>query len=307
MEQEYIPLMQNLIRHTLRKFYDPCHCVIMDILLEHFLLKESELCSHMKILGKEFNKLIIKLREDKLIRQESKIETTVDNRSLLSQCYFLDFREIKEIIKYKTYKMSQNISKKNVNDSLLLICKNCDLKVSSLEAQSNMRNFKFICKNCDNFLEEDKNENDYFLHNILMKDLKEIIEMLKKADSFDIPSMDYFQVLELKKRFFKKDQEENNLQSNISQEKEIQFNNSDQNNFNNQEIQVQENNKDFEQEEIIFDKENKILENKNIENDYFCKVNKVEKKFSEITEEDQEKMTESEYEEYFEIYNKINE
>merc|ERR1712025_272752 len=152
------------------------------------------------MMSKDFNRLIIKLREDKFIRQESKIETDQDGRQLMSQCYFIDYREVKDIIKYKVYKMSKIITTRENEDiadvNISYKCEKCDVKYSILEAQSLMKNFKFICPDCSSALVENKDENSFELHSLMMKDLQNIIEMLKKADTYDIPTMDYFQVLE---------------------------------------------------------------------------------------------------------------
>lgn len=333
-EKKYVPLMQSLIRHVLRKFYEPHHCVIMDILLEHMLLKESELCANLKMLGREFNRLVIKLREDKLIKQESKIETGVDGRQLLTQCYFIDYREVKDIIKYKIYKMSNIITKRENQDisdvNISYKCNNCEIKYSILEVQSLMKNYQFICPDCSAVLVENKDENSLELHSIMMNDLQEIIEMLKKADSLDIPTMDYFQVLEMKKRRdidinSKKSQEKNILPDKsyeMPEKSEKDESTSIFSQFETVGIMNEENTFTFIKEnsqneenfspttEIINNNQNnntKHLVNEKKEKEWFVKVNGIEKLFSSITEEDQEKMTEQEYEEYFEIYAKQNE
>ncbi|KRH92390.1 Transcription initiation factor IIE, alpha subunit [Pseudoloma neurophilia] len=297
MSNDYIPLMQSLIRNVLRKFYEPHHCVIMDILLEHLLLKENEICSHMHMLGKEFNRLIIKLREDKFIRQESKIETTPDGRQLLQQCYFLDFREIKDIIKYKIYKMGKIISKRenqNLSDiEIEFKCLECENIFSILEVQSFMKDFKFFCPDCDLILKETKTENSFELHTLMMKDLKEIIEMLKQADKFDIPTMDYFQVLDLKKKNEQKKEEKTIEIKTPIIEIEIKEESLSQNILT----------ESFPEDNITFsDKEIEIEPKKiNKKEEPLISVNGEMKKLSEITTDDQEKMTEDEYEEYFRI------
>lgn len=303
-ESEYIPLMQSLIRTVVRKFYEPHHCVIMDILLEHFTLKEAEICANMHMLGKEFNRLIIKLKEDRLIRHESKIETEPDGRQLLSQCYFLNLREIKDIIKYKIFKMGKLITKNDNTDvpdvNINYTCPHCEIIFSTLEAQSHMRNFQFICPDCDTNLKEIQDKDSFELHRLMMKDLKEIIEMLKKADQFDIPLMDYFQVLELKKRTEKKSQETEQNVPVVSihhgfDEKET----FDEKSAHPLHIQTPT------EENITFIKE---TDNKSqtrpvnsSDRNTMVMVNGVAKPLSEITTDDQEKMNEEEYEEYFRI------
>jgi transcription initiation factor TFIIE subunit alpha len=70
---EYEELMKKLVKITARSFYADHHCVILDILLEKVVLYDTEISERMKMLAKEFNKLVVKLKEDKLIKHETKI------------------------------------------------------------------------------------------------------------------------------------------------------------------------------------------------------------------------------------------
>lgn len=310
MDLSYEPLMHKLIRHALRLFYLPHHCIIMDILLEKLLLKENEICASMKMLSKEFNKLIIKLKEDRLIKQESKIETTIDGRQLLMQVYYIDYREIKDIIKYKIYKMSKAINNylKEQQRDFGYICSECNTVYSILEAHSFQKNYHFICPECEKELVENKSEIDpHELHSLMMNDLKEVIDMLKQADNFNIPPIDYFQALEMKKK--KEAKSQTVRKEKVSEEPEELISSAVQ---PNEGIYGEITEKDGEEEYSFkgnsFEKsvdQNQIKEN--IEKkDVLIKVSGVLKPFKEITEEDKEKMTEEEYENYFDVFTKQN-
>lgn len=309
-ETEYVPLMQLLVRQVMRKFYEPHHCVIMDILLENLLLKESELYASMHMLGKEFNRLITKLREDKLIRQESKIETTQHGTQLHSQCYFIDFKEIKDIIKYKIFKMGNIITKRKEKDisdvNISYRCSSCEAVYSILEVQSFLKNFKFICPDCEIPLEENKDENIFELHTLMMDDLKDIIDLLKKADQFDIPTMDYFQVLNMKKRH---EERQKTIQTEILKEiKPIESEKTGIESFaadeptNDEHITFFSSTENIKRQKIEIVSEPEQLSETKI----MVKVNGIEKEFAQITEDDQENMTEQEYEDYFDIYSRVH-
>lgn len=88
MAAEYDPIMKKLIKIVVRTFYELSHVVICDILLENILLSDSEFCSKMKMLNREFNKLIIKLKEDRIVKSETKMETTENKKTEFEECLF---------------------------------------------------------------------------------------------------------------------------------------------------------------------------------------------------------------------------
>ncbi|ELQ74789.1 Transcription initiation factor IIE, alpha subunit [Trachipleistophora hominis] len=348
MDMSYEPLMQKLIRHTLRLFYQPHHCVIMDILSEKLLLRENEICSAMKMLSKEFNKLIVKLKEDKLIKQESKIETTIDGRQLLQQIYYIDYREIKDIIKYKIYKMSTEINEhlREQQRQIGYVCSECKTEYSVLEAQSLVKNYRFICPDCNIELVENKNTevDPHELHTLMMNDLKDIIDMLKQADNYNIPTIDYFQALEMKKNKEAKtgvvvNKTDDNMKeiddaadtkgyeasytfgelSEIDKEMATHetVSGEEPGNVVQDEISVRKDecfvtDKSLEEEIFLNTTRSDDLEKSeprpaDVHDEIMVKVGGVAKVFSAVTEEDKEKMTEEEYETYFEVFLKQNE
>ncbi|TBU05325.1 putative alpha subunit of transcription initiation factor IIE, partial [Hamiltosporidium magnivora] len=94
---EYEEIMKKLIKKTMRMFYETHHAVIMDILLEYMIMYDNEICEKMKMLNKEFNRLVVKLKDDKLLKAETKIETKSDGRQLLRCVYFIVYSEIKDV------------------------------------------------------------------------------------------------------------------------------------------------------------------------------------------------------------------
>ena len=201
---EHTDLVKRLIKKTLRLFYDPCHIVITDILLEKMVLYDTEICERMKMLSKEFNKLIVKLREDKIVKHETKIETRSDGRQMLRSVFYIDYGEVKNIIKYKVYKMSRmmdaEIKKEGAPGFECLACKK---EFTLLEAQCVRQDFMFRCDECMSELSEHVSQGGdgggREGYTTLMCDIKGIIDILKEVEKYVIPTMDYFQVLKLRK------------------------------------------------------------------------------------------------------------
>lgn len=292
---DYEPVMQKLIRHTVRLFYDTPQIIFCDILLKKMLIFDSEIATILKVVPKEFNKIVFKLKEDKIIKQETKIENRENNYQEIRQAFYINYGEVKDVIKYKIYKMTKLLEMEMGKSEEIFVCTTCKKEFSILDAQSLMKDYHFQCDECKGVLEESRRviENDpHNIYGVTMETLQSIISLLKEIDQMDVPFMDYFQVLELKKKkdsmeVLKKPEEEKKVEE-IKIEKEVY--------------------EEIDEKEILVNEKKKesVLESKSSElpqNNKVVYVNKVKKLINEITEEDLERMTESEYEKYFEIYN----
>lgn len=293
MAADYEPVMKKLIKIIVRTFYDPCHVVICDILLESILLSDSEFCAKMKMLSREFNKLIIKLKEDRIIKSEIKMETTENKKQNLKNVYFFDFAEVKDIIKYKIFRMTKALEVQRNLDDDAFYCPNCERSFSALDAQACIVNFVFKCIFCKNDLIENirKQDKDELDLKELLENLEEIIGLLKEADTFDIPTIDYFQVLELKKE---KERPESINKEDKPEEK-------DPVSFLTDNFKVEDDSDDFISAKTDSPKE----QTKQIE-DQILTVNGISKKYQDITEADLDIMNEDEYSLYYEIHMKVN-
>lgn len=198
---EYDPIMKKLLKLVVRSFYEPHHVVIMDLLLENLLLSDEDFCGRMKMLSREFNKLIIRLKDDRLIKADIKVESKENNRQILRNVYFINYAEARDVIKYKIFKMTKSLEIKKTSDDEAFYCATCEKYFSSLDAQALVENYLFKCVFCKSELEEcthKSKDNEIDLKEVLQT-LDGIIVMLKEAERYEIPSLDYFQILEIKK------------------------------------------------------------------------------------------------------------
>jgi transcription initiation factor TFIIE subunit alpha len=282
---EYEPVMMELVRRVVRKFYEPHHVVITDILLRSTLLYDTELCERMKMLAKEFNRLVLRLKEDRIIKHETKVENREDNRQILRTVYYINYAEVRDVIKYKIFMMTRTLeSSMRMAHMEGYVCTECNREYSSLDAQSLMENFVFKCEDCRGELVESRKNGgtECVMHTALMAELDEIIGLLKETDKFNIPSMDYFQVLEMKKS-------KERMHTAEAEEEEV--------------VAPVVNVEDFDIVEAYVG-DGEARESMSI--DEMVSVDGVRKRFSEVTEEDKELMNEDEYEQYFEVYSRYN-
>lgn len=281
---EYEDLVASLLRTTARLFYDPPHCVVLDLLLNKLILHDTELTHSLKMLSKEFHKIIVKLKEDKLIKVENKIDN-IDGRQNVKTIYYLDFCQIKDTIKYKVYKMTKLFETQRKE---LYICKTCSKEFSLLDIQSLVVEYKFICDECCGELTEKvENKGNVDLHKLMMTEIQVLINLLKQLDAYDIKSMDYFQVLKIREEREKSDEvihksdEHNTVEDNLVE-------NCDAGKIENEY-------KDIEDEKNDTNKnEQKIAE--------FVKVEGKNVLFCDITPEDVDKMSGDEYTAYWNVY-----
>ncbi|EEQ82573.1 hypothetical protein NCER_100681 [Vairimorpha ceranae BRL01] len=286
---DYLPQMKVLIKTVVRKFYEPHHSILVDIILENILIYDTELQKLMKMHNKEINKLLVALKEDKIIKYENKVEVYEDKRQYLRVVYYINYSEVKYVIKYKIYKITKKLEedyKNSIKEGYY--CTACDKQFSSLDAQIIMTNYIFKCDDCNGELVENGTINN--LENLLnakfMNSIQDIIILLKELDQFEIPSMDFFQLNEFKKEMLHKVEENEQPLEEITEEQFII-----NNDMHNEDIII----KQSSDEDIIKDTRNEMVT-----------VKGISKMYSEITEEDKEQMDEDEYEKYFEVYSKYN-
>ncbi|KAF7683645.1 Transcription initiation factor IIE subunit alpha [Astathelohania contejeani] len=286
---EYENIIKRMVKLIMRMFYEPHHAIILDILLDKIILYDYELCDRMKMLGKEFNRIVSRLKEDNLIKHETKIETQLDGRQLHRMVYYIDYCEIRDIIKYKFYKISKILETEIKNSEQLqgYACNVCGKEFEILDAQKLIVDFLFLCDDCGSELVENMRkceiENPHQVYTGMMESFREIIGLLKEADGYEIPSLDYFQALNLRKT------RESQVVAEPVREKQEEP------------IKIKDESISFD----IVGETNKEDKKETIPNDVKVKVNGIEKLFNEITEEDKEMMNEEEYEAYYELYNEI--
>eukprot|EP00866_Antonospora_locustae_P001966 jgi/Antlo1/1966/138 len=301
---EYEEAMKRLLQYFIRKFYDTQHIIVVDVLLEKLLMFDSELCASLKILPKEFSKIVFRLREDKLLRQETKIENRENNYQEIRQVFYINYKEVRDVIKYKIFKMTKQLEGDMGKSEEIFVCTTCKKEFGILDAQALMSGFIFKCDECQGLLEESRRviENDpHNLYEKLMKCLKEIIEMLKEVDKHTIPSFDYFQALAIRRSRENSNnepapvstEEAGRVTENLPVEENISFDTL----CSEERTAYAVSNEDLAPPHMVITSSDKID---------VVSVAGVKKPFREITETDKEAMTEKEYEKYFELYMKYN-
>ncbi|KAI5186444.1 transcription initiation factor TFIIE subunit alpha [Nematocida homosporus] len=304
--EEVRGIVGSLVQQVTRMFYEPHHVVIMDIMLQHLVLDEEDLADKMKLLPREFSRMAVKLKDDRLLSFETISDLKEDGRQVTTTKFFLDFRLIRDIVKYKIYTMTQKLEKKmRASESAIDFgCLSCGTSYSVLDAQSylSVDDYTFRCPECQAELHEkkernvDEKESASTVFSLMMEEIAPIIQQLKEIDRLGIPEM-----LRGKIILSQASAEVPKLTSKFADEEE-------------EEGEEEEGLEDLpdslgsgksKSPEILIGMEEKEVDKKEAsEIEEMITVNGVPTKFKDVTESDKELMNEEEYEKYFELYEK---
>lgn len=304
-------LMGELVQRVTRMFYEPHHIVIMDIMLHHLVLDEEDLADKMMLLPREFNKIIVRLRDDKLLSSETISDLKEDGKQVTKTKFFLDFRVIRDVVKYKIYTMTQRLERRlRLSESTLgFSCPKCQAAYSLLDAQSflSTEDYTFRCPDCSISLVEKKEkeaeekESASNLFSLMMEEIAPLISQLKKIDQIGIPEMLRGKIIlsqggaqhpaqplmETPRRGPAEEPPETAAEGGGPREEEI--------------VSVPRPGED------IYTLENNNESSIKKASGEIVSVQGEKKPYEDVTESDKERMDEEEYERYFELFEKYGE
>ncbi len=107
--------MQRLASMVARGFYGPEHAIVVDYLKRNVCIKEETLRDIIKFEQRHLRQVVtiitvviicnfqilIQLKVDKLIKERIVAEETTDGRSRKVNCYFINYRALINVTKYK--------------------------------------------------------------------------------------------------------------------------------------------------------------------------------------------------------------
>ncbi|EHY65878.1 hypothetical protein NERG_01485 [Nematocida ausubeli] len=300
--------MEELIKRVVRMFYEPHHVVIMDIMLHHMVLSEDDLADKMKLLPREFNRLAVKLKDDRILSSSTTNDIKPDGMQTTKTTFSLNFAQIINIVKYKMFVMTKQLETKmrDRETKIMYHCEQCDVMHSLLDVQSllNSTTFTFNCSECQSELKEKKesSENEKTIASDIFKKLMEevncIIILLKEIESLGVDQGKAKSPTSPKDTA---DLEERDVE--YSGRKQLFAEDEIEEGVSVPEIEIEsekEKSPGKKEQEVAIDSASAGTEPE-LE---MVEVEGVPKPYKDITEEDKERMSESEYERYFEIYEK---
>lgn len=210
-----------LLRTTARAFYTTEHILIIDALILHSTLQDTDLSHLLGMQTKHLRKLCSKLREDGLLSVQSRAERRADGtgsyyggapgaggkeRLTHRDWYYLNFHRAIDSIKYRMYKLNRRIeaTAAPATEKKELFCPRCKSEYTQLEAMDKLDQMTgmYSCHRCGHDL-EDVDENTRANENEGMKRLNSQFErmlgLMQKIDATSVPENDFQMALSKQK------------------------------------------------------------------------------------------------------------
>lgn len=202
-----------LIRTIARAFYGVEHILVIDALIVHSTLSDSDLAMIMGMQNKALRKICGRLKEDGIVSVQQRQERRTDGsggffagtatqpgkeRLTNKDWYYLNYHRAIDSIKYRLMRLSQHVASLGapITEKKDLICAQCGNSYTQLEALDNIDSLTgdFICKRCHAILQE-VNEEDRNNENEAVKRFNNQIEkiqtLMMQIDAATVPENDF--------------------------------------------------------------------------------------------------------------------
>ncbi|KAF8985471.1 hypothetical protein BGZ46_004064 [Entomortierella lignicola] len=188
-------VLDQLVYRVCRAFYEPRYIVVMDVINKMKQVKDEELAAALKLNKREIHKICGKLKEDRLIKDLTKLEARKpDQRPIPNTYYYLDYKLFVDVVKYKIHRMGKELDsamdKKEVVHAGLR-CPACLNAYALVEVTNHYDDAtgKFLCPSDNHPLDEESNEDDeqgQEMKTKLRENTKPIVDLLKLTDNIVI-------------------------------------------------------------------------------------------------------------------------
>ncbi|KAF9923526.1 hypothetical protein FBU30_006426 [Linnemannia zychae] len=188
-------VLDQLVYRVCRAFYEPRYIVVMDVINKLKQVKDEELAAAVRLNRREIHKICGKLKEDRLIKDLTKLEARKpDQRPIPNTYYYLDYKIFVDVVKYKIHRMGKELdsvmSKAEV-ESAGYRCPACDKTYAMVDVvnQFDAETGKFNCPNDGFALDDEAVEDDdqgQEMKTKLREYIKPIVDLLKLTDSIVI-------------------------------------------------------------------------------------------------------------------------
>ncbi|KAI5362221.1 Putative transcription initiation factor IIE subunit alpha, Zinc finger, RING/FYVE/PHD-type [Septoria linicola] len=207
-------LATELIRTVSRAFYGTEHILVVDALMMHSTLQDSDLAHVLGTQVKPLRKTCGRLREDGLISVQARGERRTDGsggyyggapqpgkeRLTTRDWYYINYHRAIDSIKFRLHKLSKHIESQGASTTekkdLKCLTKGCERSYTELEAMDNidMSTGSFLCMKCGAPLEpvdeeERANENESMKR--MNQQFAKLVELMQKIDATSVPENDF--------------------------------------------------------------------------------------------------------------------
>ncbi|XP_069801109.1 general transcription factor IIE subunit 1 [Dendropsophus ebraccatus] len=153
-------VLKRLAKYVVRGFYGLEHALALDILIRNPCVKEEDMLELLKFDRKQLRAVLNTLKGDKFIKCRMRVETASDGKTTRHNYYFINYRLLVNVVKYKLDHMRRRIEtdERDSTNRASFRCPNCCSTFTDLEANQlfDPMTGTFRCTFCQTEVEEDE-------------------------------------------------------------------------------------------------------------------------------------------------------
>ncbi|XP_033028942.1 general transcription factor IIE subunit 1 [Lacerta agilis] len=152
--------LKRLAKYVVRGFYGTEHSLALDILIRNPCVKEEDMLELLKFDRKQLRAVLNTLKGDKFIKCRMRVETASDGKTTRHNFYFINYRLLVNVVKYKLDHMRRRIEtdERDSTNRASFRCPICFSTFTDLEANQLFDPMTgiFRCTFCETEVEEDE-------------------------------------------------------------------------------------------------------------------------------------------------------
>ncbi|KAG5282886.1 hypothetical protein AALO_G00035810 [Alosa alosa] len=157
---EVPPALKRLAQQVVRGFYGVEHALALDVLIRNPCVREEDMLELLKFERKQLRSILNTLKADKFLKCRLRVETAADGKTTRHNYYFINYRLLVNVVKYKLDHMRRRIEtdERDSTNRASFRCPCCLSTFTDLEANQlfDPMTGTFRCTYCQTEVEEDE-------------------------------------------------------------------------------------------------------------------------------------------------------
>lgn len=128
--------LKQLAKYIMHGFYSVEHALVVDMLVRNTIMKEDDLADLLKFDKKQLRTLLMKIKNDKLLKQVMRVETQADGRAMRHYYYYINYKTFVNVVRFKLDRMRQKIENRERDSTCkaLFKCTQCTRTYNEFDA-----------------------------------------------------------------------------------------------------------------------------------------------------------------------------
>nr|XP_046259329.1 general transcription factor IIE subunit 1 [Scatophagus argus]XP_046259330.1 general transcription factor IIE subunit 1 [Scatophagus argus] len=152
--------LKRLAKQVVRGFYGVEHALALDVLIRNPCVREEDMLELLKFDRKQLRSVLNTLKADKFVKCRMRVETAPDGKTTRHNYYFINYRVLVNVVKYKLDHMRRRIEtdERDSTNRASFRCPCCFSTFTDLEANQlfDPMTDTFRCTYCQTEVEEDE-------------------------------------------------------------------------------------------------------------------------------------------------------